>query len=128
MGSRRKEELKTDIAYFKCACSGCHSNNGKRMTGPNLNRRWGITEKLEGGGTVKIDEDYVRESVLEPQKKIVAGFAPPNQQMTPFKGELKDDQIGWIIEYLRSIKDTGDEAGASSHRADSIGWELPPDH
>jgi cytochrome c oxidase subunit 2 len=88
---------------FTIKCAGCHSINGKRMTGPNLDGKWGTEEQLEVGGPVKFDDNYVRESILNPQAKIVRGFGPPNQKMQSFQGELNDDQLNWLIDFIKSI-------------------------
>ena len=47
------------------------------------------------------DEDYVRESIMEPQAKVVAGFQPV---MPTFKGRLTDQEVTAIIEYLKTLK------------------------
>lgn len=92
---------------FSIKCAGCHSVQGAKMTGPNLNAKWGTQEKLQGGKTVTVDANYIKESILEPQKEIVEGFGPPNQKMQNFQGELNDEQIDWIIEYIKSMGGTG---------------------
>jgi hypothetical protein len=51
-------------------------------------------------GEVTVDENYIRESILYPQKRIVKGFGPV---MPSFLGSLKDNEIDWIIWYLKSI-------------------------
>jgi cytochrome c oxidase subunit 2 len=88
---------------FSIKCAGCHSVTGASMTGPNLNGRWGIMEKLVGKPPRLVDEAYIRESILEPQNDIVEGFAPPNQQMTVFQGQISDDEINWLIDYIKSL-------------------------
>jgi cytochrome c oxidase subunit 2 len=94
---------------FTVKCAGCHSVQGKTMTGPNLDGKWGTMEKIEGGPDVLIDANYIQESILEPQKKIVKGFGPPNQKMQNFQGELDSKQIDWIIEYIKSLGPAGAE-------------------
>jgi len=95
---------------FSIKCAGCHSVKGQRMTGPNLDGKFGTQEELEGEGPITVDENYIRESVLEPQKRTVKSFGPPNQKMQNFQGELNDQQIGWLIEFIKSI---GPGAGAT---------------
>ena len=56
--------------------------------------------KLSGGATVKADEAYIRESILNPQAKIVAGYEPV---MPTFQGLVTEDQVLQLIEYVRSI-------------------------
>jgi cytochrome c oxidase subunit 2 len=58
-------------------CINCHSTDGSKITGPSfLDLAKGFTNIKENGKIkkVKIDSDYIRESILKPNKKIVSGF------------------------------------------------------
>jgi cytochrome c oxidase subunit II len=55
---------------------------------------------LEDGRTVIADENYVRESILEPAAKIVRGFKPV---MPTFQGQLSDEQLNALVEYVKSL-------------------------
>src|ERR1017187_3361164 len=57
------------------ACGNCHKADGSGRC-PSLVGLFGKTVQLTGGGTVKADEGYIRESILQPQAKIVAGYGP----------------------------------------------------
>ncbi len=82
-------------------CMACHSTDGSSGIGPSFKGIWGEDVTLSNGSTVKVDENYIRESILEPQAKIVKGFeAVP---MTSFKGILDDDEIDSIIEYIKTL-------------------------
>ena len=48
-----------------------------------------------------VDDNYIRESILEPQAKIVAGYQPV---MSTYKGLLSDEEITALIEYMKSLK------------------------
>ncbi len=87
--------------YRTRGCAQCHSVDGKAGTGPTFKMLFGHQIPLDGGKTVVADENYVRESILEPQATIVAGFQPV---MPTFKGRLKDQEITAIIEYLKTLK------------------------
>jgi len=50
---------------------------------------------------VAIDDNYIRESILEPNAKVVRGFTP---QMPTFAGQLDDTQITAVIEYIKTLK------------------------
>lgn len=82
-------------------CMQCHSTNGNAGTGPTWKGIYGSTEPLTSGGTAKVDENYIRESILEPQAKVVQGFQPV---MPTFQGKLTDKQIMAIIEYIKTLK------------------------
>lgn len=81
-------------------CSGCHSVDGTPGVGPSLKGLWGRPEKLQGGGTAVVDENYVRESVLTPGAKIVAGY---ENVMPPIPVEERD--LLGLIAYLQSLKE-----------------------
>ena len=55
------------------ACANCHKTDGQGR-GPNLIGLFGTTVQLADGGTVKADEAYIRESILNPTAKVVAGY------------------------------------------------------
>jgi cytochrome c oxidase subunit 2 len=59
---------------------------------------------LADGSTVTADENYLRESILEPMTKVVDGFEPV---MPTYQGRLKDAEITAIIEYLKSLSGNG---------------------
>ncbi len=82
-------------------CLACHSTDGKRGIGPSWKGIFGKDESLATGATVNVDENYIRESILDPQSKVVGGFAPV---MPTFKGRLKDDELTAIIEYIKTLK------------------------
>jgi cytochrome c oxidase subunit 2 len=86
--------------YEQRGCKQCHSIDGSANTGPTWKGMFGSQVKLADGSTVTADENYVRESIMEPQAKIVAGFQPV---MPTFKGSLKDRQITGIIEYMKTL-------------------------
>ena len=56
--------------------------------------------ELTGGGTVKADEAYIRESILQPQAKIVRGYEPV---MPTFQGLVTEDQVLQLVEYVKSL-------------------------
>lgn len=83
-------------------CIACHNLTAERKIGPPFKDVFGREEKLEGGQTVKIDENYIRESVLDPNAKIVAGY--PKGIMPSFAGQLNDQELMGIIEFLKTVK------------------------
>lgn len=87
--------------YLTRACVGCHTLNGSASSGPTWKGIWGhdvATDK----GTVKVDENYIRESILNPNAKIVSGFAAG--VMPPYAGQLSDDDVTAIIEFIKTVK------------------------
>ena len=88
------------ILYRRRGCAQCHTVDGTAGTGPTLKGLFGETQKLADGGTVVVDDNYIRESILEPQAKIVAGYQPV---MSTYKGLVSDDDITALIEYIKSL-------------------------
>ncbi|MEX0769613.1 MAG: cytochrome c oxidase subunit II [Balneolaceae bacterium] len=82
-------------------CTACHSTDGSQLQGPTFQGIFGRETTLQDGSTVTVDENYIRESILEPQAKIVEGFPPV---MTSFAGALDDRQIDAIIEYFKTLE------------------------
>jgi cytochrome c oxidase subunit 2 len=87
--------------YEKKACIGCHTTSGAKLVGPSWKGIWGKDEATDHG-PVKVDEAYIRESILEPQAKVVAGFPPT---MPSFSGQISDEEIDEIIAYIKSLKE-----------------------
>ena len=85
--------------FEQLACNNCHKedNSGR---GPNLVGVFGKQVQLAGGGTVKADEAYFRESILQPQAKIVSGFEPV---MPTFQGLVTEEQLVQLVEYVKSL-------------------------
>ena len=80
-------------------CSGCHASQSS-VHAPDLNGIFGHKVQLAGGRTVIADETYLRDSILLPQKDVVAGFDPI---MPSFKGTVSDDDMVKLIAYLKSL-------------------------
>jgi cytochrome c oxidase subunit 2 len=94
--ARAGEEL-----FARRGCAQCHSVDGRAGTGPTVKGIWGETHRFTDGSTAVVDENYVRESILEPGVRVREGFT---NQMPTFKGVLNDEQIGFIIEYIKSLQ------------------------
>jgi cytochrome c oxidase subunit 2 len=88
--------------FNQLGCATCHASAINKQLGrcPNLNGLFGTTVELKDGSHVKFDEAYIRESVLYPQAKIVAGY---DDIMPTFKGLLTEDGLLKVVEYVRSL-------------------------
>ena len=86
--------------FESLACVTCHQA-GAGARGPNLEGVFGMTVKLTNGQVVTIDENYVRESILNPQAKLVSGFDPI---MPTFQGQVNEAQLMQLISYIKSMK------------------------
>jgi cytochrome c oxidase subunit 2 len=98
--------------FSELACNTCHIGDGSGR-GPSLKDKFGTQEQLVNGSVVNIDESYVRESILTPQRKVVAGFQP---LMPTFQGLVNEESVMALIEYVKSLQTSGGTA-AVAHTA-----------
>jgi len=85
--------------FSELGCVTCHRSDIQGR-GPNLVGVFGKPVLLEDGRTVTADENYVRESILEPGAKIVKGFKPV---MPTFQGQVSDEQLNALVAYVKSL-------------------------
>ena len=90
-----------EMIYKKNACYTCHSTDGSKVIGPSFKNIWGTSITHTDGSTAIVDENYILESIMEPQKKIVDGY---QAVMPSYKGILRDREIEGVIEYIKSLK------------------------
>lgn len=77
-------------------CIQCHG-----QTAPTLAGLYGRKVELNDGSTVVADEGYLRESIVDPGVKVVAGYAPI---MPSFEGQLTAEQINTMVQYIENLK------------------------
>src|SRR4029077_547830 len=96
--------------FAEKACNTCHLPDGKGRA-PSLNGLFGKKVQLADGSTIAADDSYVRESILNPNAKIVAGYQP---LMPAFQGQLTEEQLLGLISYVKSLQaQSPPEAGAA---------------
>jgi cytochrome c oxidase subunit 2 len=81
-------------------CAACHSIDGSKLSGPTWRGLFGSTVVLEDGSTVTADEQYLKESILDPNAKVVQGF----QGGIMPKFALTDTQVQDIVSYIETLK------------------------
>ena len=81
-------------------CLGCHSIDGSPGTGPTWLGIYGRQEEMADGSVITVDDEYIKESILNPQAKIVSGFE--GVLMPAY--EFSDEQLDDIIAYLNTLK------------------------
>jgi cytochrome c oxidase subunit 2 len=86
--------------FSELACNTCHRGDGSGR-GTALHDKFGTQEQLANGSVVNIDESYVRESILTPQMKVVAGYQPV---MPTFQGLVNEENVMALIEYVKSLR------------------------
>src|SRR6266481_4217126 len=86
-------------AFQQYGCTTCHRpDSGAR--GPNLEGLFGRPVRLTDNRVVQADDNYIRESILEPNAKVVSGF---QSIMPTFRGVVSEDDIIAITEYIKHL-------------------------
>lgn len=80
-------------------CTGCHSPNSQ-IHAPDLENLYGRAVPLASGGFTRADEAYLHDSIMLPNKQIVAGFEPI---MPTFQEVIPTNEVFAIIEYIKSL-------------------------
>lgn len=100
-GSGETAEQFGEKVYKAFGCNSCHTVDGSAKVGPSFKGIVGRTEALSDGSSVVVDENYIRESIYQPNAKVVAGFTP---QMPTFAGQINDAQMSALIAYMKTLK------------------------
>lgn len=82
-------------------CFACHSTDGSDMQGPTWEGLFGTERTFDDGSSEEADENYLRESIIEPNTKVVEGY---NAVMPSYQGSVNDEQIDAIIEYIKTLE------------------------
>lgn len=93
----------TDVEYGKQIwsqqCIACHSNDGSVVIGPSWKGTWGTEREFEDGSSAIMDENYILNSIVDPNSQLVKGYPPA---MPPYK-DLSQDQVDSLIAYIKSL-------------------------
>ncbi|EPC03750.1 hypothetical protein L861_00200 [Litchfieldella anticariensis FP35 = DSM 16096] len=99
-GQHDTPEVQGARLFSSYGCSGCHIGESS-VRAPELAGVYGRPVPLSSGGTVMADDAYLRDSILQPQKHVVAGFNPI---MPSFSGQISEDELLQIIAYIKSLQ------------------------
>lgn len=86
--------------YSTKNCIACHANDGSDRVGPKFNGLFGSNRELNDGKQVTVDENYIRESLMYPQAKMVKGYPAV---MPTYKGLLDETEINAITAYIKTL-------------------------
>ncbi|MDH4569090.1 c-type cytochrome [Pseudomonas sp. BN414] len=99
-------------------CRACHSQDGSTSLGPGWKELYGRDEKLVDGSSVKVDEAYLKESILDPKARLVQGFPPV---MVPYT--FSQDELAALVAFIKSLSAAGQKeqggAGAAGEGGDA---------
>ena len=85
--------------FQKYACNTCHTGDASAR-GPVLAGLYGTQKRLADNTTVVADDNYIRESILNPQAKIAQGFQPI---MPTFQGQVNEEDLIKLLAYIKSL-------------------------
>jgi cytochrome c oxidase subunit 2 len=85
--------------FHTLGCSGCHAP-GSKIRAPLLDGIFGKPVPLSDGTIVRADEQYLRDSILLPNKQISAGYEP---LMPTFQNQISEDDLAALLAYLKSL-------------------------
>jgi cytochrome c oxidase subunit 2 len=129
LAGRRSDEtpVESGLRLFNdLRCVSCHLPGGTVGRCPRLDHLVGRPVRLTNGTTVTADDNYLRESILRPQAKIVEGFEP---LMPSFESQLNEEQLLHLLAYIKSLSPTDaapQEPKAAEARANDAAGPSQP--
>ncbi len=97
-------------------CTACHSVDGSNGAGPSWKGLYGKTENFADGGSASVDDAYLKESIAEPNAKIVKGYSPA---MPPYK--LSDEDLKALLHYIKNLDKVPATGGAGTGQVAAAG-------
>ncbi|HBR57920.1 MAG TPA: cytochrome c oxidase subunit II [Blastocatellia bacterium] len=101
-------EAGRDLFENRLGCASCHAG-GPQQRGAKLEGIYGKEVKFVGGGTATVNDEYLRNSILNPGSQVVEGFQPI---MPSFKGQVTEEQLISLVAYIKSL--SGAEAAPAA--------------
>ena len=98
-GSAGSLSVSGEQMFQQMGCGTCHRSDTQGR-GPNLAGVFGKQVMLDDGRTVTADENYIRESILNPAVKVVSGFKPI---MPTYQGQVSEENLAELVAYIKSI-------------------------
>ncbi|HEY0097417.1 MAG TPA: cytochrome c oxidase subunit II [Pyrinomonadaceae bacterium] len=110
-----------DKLFQSLGCATCHRTDTQGR-GPVLTGVFGKPQRMQNGEDVLADEAYIRESIVNPTAKIVAGFQPI---MPAYQGQVNEEQLLQLIAYIRSLGAPQQQQGGSTMTNAGEGQQEP---
>ncbi|MEJ7624688.1 MAG: cytochrome c oxidase subunit II [Pyrinomonadaceae bacterium] len=111
-------EAGRDLFENKLGCASCHAG-GPAQRGAKLEGIYNSDIRLMGGSTVKGDDQYIRNSIVNPASQVVEGYQPI---MPTFKGQVTEEQLNSLVAYIKSLS-PGAAAGTGTAPAANAGMQ-----
>lgn len=99
--------------FEQYGCNACHSTDGTVLVGPSWRGLWGSERTFADGSTAVVDEEYFRQSILEPNAHVIEGFQPNlmpqnfGERIAEEEGRLGPgiDTINDLIEFVKTLEE-----------------------
>jgi cytochrome c oxidase subunit II len=88
------------LVYQEFGCGSCH-DPGSQVNAPQLAGRYGEKVLLADGGKVTFEENYIRESIYDPMRRIAAGYEP---LMPSYTEQVTEEQVQLLIAFLKTFE------------------------
>jgi len=90
--------------YKSLGCNACHSLNGTKSVGPTFMGLAGSPVKLDNGQTVTADDAYLIDSIVDPDRQIVAGYKKGIMSAVIKPGSVSQTDAASIVAFIKTIK------------------------
>lgn len=94
-------ELGKKLYEKTLGCIACHTLDGTVKIGPSFKDLYGSSQALSDGRTVKVDDDFIRQKILQPDRTTAKGYAP--NMMPSFQGRVSERDILGLIAFIKSV-------------------------
>jgi cytochrome c oxidase subunit 2 len=81
-------------------CNTCHQGSAMVARAPALENLFGSSVRLQDGRTIVADETYIRESIVRPQAKVVAGYP---LIMPTFEAQIDEEGLNRLIDEIKRL-------------------------
>ena len=95
------DPVELGLRVYSRNCATCHSTGSNTVIGPGFQGLWGKERAFENADKLVADAEYIRESIISPNTKIVKGYPA---KMNSFAGLLTEKEIDHIIEFIKTLK------------------------
>jgi cytochrome c oxidase subunit 2 len=115
--------------FASLGCSSCHSGEATAR-GPNLAQVYGSQLQMADGSTARADDAFLRETILNPSTRAIAGYAPI---MPTYQGQVSEEGLIDLVEYIKNLNSnyrvqqtlTASELSSGQAGASSTGSSSP---
>jgi len=90
--------------YTSLGCQGCHTLDGAKSAGPTFKGLAGSQVKLTDGSTVAANDDYLLESITDPDKQIVSGYTAGIMSSVIKPGQVSQTDAKSLVAFIKTVK------------------------